>query len=243
MALATRKRRKRKERRERRTRTKRRTNTFKTLKTYSKKDYNSGDGFLTTVWGPMMWSYLHTMSFNYPNNPTKEDKKHYKEFIENLQYVLPCKFCRMNLANNLKEFPIKECHMASRDAFSRYVYDLHETVNKMLKKKSGLTFCEVRDRYENFRSRCTEDPTIFNFKRDMEAQGHKYNGNKYNGNKYNGNKYNENNKKEKGCTEPLYGKKSKCVIKIIPQEDKQATFQMDAKCIKEKNPLYSKPTQ
>ncbi len=200
--------------------TKRRTKSVivktKKQRTYSKKDYNSGDGFLTTVWGPMMWSYLHTMSFNYPTKPTPEDKKHYKEFVENLQYVLPCKFCRMNLANNLKEFPIKECHMASRDAFSRYIYDLHETVNKMLKKKSNLSFCEVRDRYENFRSRCTEDPTIFNFKKAKEEGEGKGKG------------------KEKGCTEPLYGKKSKCVIKIIPQEDKQATFQMDAKCIKEK---------
>jgi hypothetical protein len=188
----------------------------KKRRTYSKKDYNSGDGFLTTVWGPMMWSYLHTMSFNYPTNPTPEDKKHYKEFVENLQYVLPCKYCRMNLTNNLKEFPIKECHMVSRDAFSRYVYELHELVNKMLKKKSNLSFCEVRDRYENFRSRCTEDPTIFNFKKAKEERKKKDG--------------------EKGCTEPLYGKKSKCVIKIIPQEDKQATFQMDAKCIKEKGP-------
>jgi hypothetical protein len=38
--------------------------------------------------------------------------------------------------------------------------------------------------------------------------------------------------KEKGCTEPLYGKKAKCVINIVPQEDKSATFQMDKKCIK-----------
>ena len=30
-------------------------------------DYNSGDGMLTSVWGPGLWHYLHTMSFNYPN--------------------------------------------------------------------------------------------------------------------------------------------------------------------------------
>jgi hypothetical protein len=181
-------------------------------KTYSKKDYNSGDGFLTTVWGPMMWSYLHTMSFNYPVHPTKEDKKHYKEFVENLQYVLPCKYCRINLANNFKESPIQDCHMENRDTFSRYIFNLHETVNKMLKKPSNLTFCQVRDRYENFRSRCTEDPTVFKFLKEEPSE----------------------KEKEKGCTEPLYGKKSKCVIKIIPQEDKQATFQMDKKCIKVK---------
>ena len=34
-------------------------------KIYSNEDYNSGDGMLTTVWGPSMWHYLHTMSFNY----------------------------------------------------------------------------------------------------------------------------------------------------------------------------------
>ena len=63
--------------------TKRRAKTVlvktKKRRTYSKKDYNSGDGFLTTVWGPMMWSYLHTMSFNYTTKPTPEDKRHYKE--------------------------------------------------------------------------------------------------------------------------------------------------------------------
>ena len=31
---------------------------------FSKKDYSSGDGMLTTVWGPSLWHYLHIMSFN-----------------------------------------------------------------------------------------------------------------------------------------------------------------------------------
>ena len=186
-------------------------------KTYSKNDYASGDGFLTTVWGPMMWSYLHTMSFNYPVNPTADDKKHYRDFIISLQYVLPCKYCRMNLANNLKKNLIQPCHMENRDTFSRYVYDLHETVNKMLKKKVHLTYCEVRDRYENFRARCTQEtPTIFSFKKIQDdASGKK-------------------SEKENGCTVPLYGKKSKCIIKIVPQEEKQETFQMDKKCVKSK---------
>jgi len=187
-------------------------------KTYSKNDYASGDGFLTTVWGPMMWSYLHTMSFNYPVNPSADDKKHYRDFIISLQYVLPCKYCRMNLANNFKKNPIQPCHMESRNTFSRYIYDLHETVNKMLKKKVHLTYCEVRDRYENFRARCTQEtPTVFSFKQISDVATAK-----------------KTDKKEKGCTVPLYGKKSKCIIKIVPQEEKQETFQMDKKCVKSK---------
>ena len=34
----------------------------------------------------------------------------------------------------------------------------------MLNKKSNLTYCEVRENYEHFRSRCTEEkPQLFNY--------------------------------------------------------------------------------
>lgn len=181
----------------------------KTKKIYKKSDFNSGDGMLTSVWGPSMWHYLHTMSFNYPVNPTKEEKKHYKDFILSLQHVLPCKYCRINLKKNFKLLPLRNDDMKNRDTFSRYVYNLHETVNKLLKKKSGLKYCDVRERYEHFRSRCTLDKPKLIKKIHLNKT-----------------------KKEKGCTEPLYGKKSKCVIKIVPQEEKIKTFQMDKKCIK-----------
>jgi hypothetical protein len=39
---------------------------------------------------------------------------------------------------------------------------------------------------------------------------------------------------ENGCTEPLYGEKSKCILKIVPQEKKCESFQMDEKCIKKR---------
>jgi hypothetical protein len=41
-------------------------------------------------------------------------------------------------------------------------------------------------------------------------------------------------KKETGCTDPVYGKKSKCIIKIVPQEDKCKTMQVDRRCIKQR---------
>ena len=190
-------------------------------RTFKKKDYASGDGMLTTVWGPSMWHYLHTMSFNYPIQPTLEDKKHYRDFMLNLQYVLPCKYCRQNLKNNYKIFPVTMSVMASRDSFSRYVYKLHEMVNKLLKKKSGLSYCDVRERYEHFRSRCVEEkPKLFDIKALRKTQ--------------NKSLKKEKQTTEKGCTEPLYGKKSKCVIKIVPQEEKCKTMQIDKQCIKKR---------
>ena len=172
-------------------------NKRKRVKSYTRKNYNSGDGMLTSVWGPSLWHYLHVMSFNYPMKPTKQEKKHYKNFI-------------LNLRKNLKAHPLRQCDLKNRDTFSKWVYGLHEHVNKMLGKKSGLTFCEVRDRYENFRSRCTE--------KEIKKKIIKIN--------------KKTRKKEKGCTEPFYGKKSKCIIKIVPKDMKGDTFQMDKKCIK-----------
>ena len=188
------------------------SNKTKKHRVSSKKDFTSGDGMITKIWGPTLWHTLHTISFNYPINPTLEDKKHYKEFIINLQYVLPCKYCRMNLKTNFKQLPLTYKNMESRDSFSHYIYDLHELVNKMLNKKSGLTYCDVRERYEHFRSRCVDDKAkIFKFKKIKTRKN-----------------------KEKGCTEPLYGKKSKCIINIVPQEVRGESIHIDKKCIKSK---------
>ena len=107
-------------------------------KTYRKKDYHSGQGMLTSVWGPPMWLFLHTVSFNYPPHPTATDKKQYRRFIYNLRYILPCGHCRVNLKKNLKMMPLRMANLRNRDAFSRWVFKLHELVNTMLGKESGL---------------------------------------------------------------------------------------------------------
>ena len=186
-------------------------------KIFTKKHYNSGDGMLTTIWGPSLWHTLHTISFNYPVNPTKEDKQNYKNFILLLQHILPCGKCRNNLKKNLKNLPLKQSDLKDRESFSRYIFNLHELVNRMLGKNSGLTYCQIRERYEHFRSRCTEDIKEFKTK-DLKKAIRK-----------------TKKKKESGCTESLYGKKAKCLIRIVPQEEKAKTLVIDEKCIKKRN--------
>ena len=170
---------------------------------FVEEDYISSDGMLTSVWGPSLWHSLHTISFNYPVNPTKEDKKNYYNLIDNLQYTLPCGICRKNLKNNLKKVPITMKTMKSRHTFSLWLYNLHEEVNKMLGKKSNLTYEDVRNRYEMFRARCIKTKKT---KKVIKQ------------------------KKEKGCTNSLYGKKSKCIINIVPVTKKCKTFKIDSEC-------------
>lgn len=179
---------------------------------FTEEEYNSGDGMLTSVWGPSMWHFLHTMSFNYPIRPCCREKQNYYNFVMSLRNTLPCGKCRENLCKNFQKLPLKKSHMVSRATFSRYIYQLHELINDMLNKKSGLSFEEVRERYEHFRARCTKSrralkPRFMRMKRT---------------------------KAEKGCTEPLYGEKAKCVLHIVPQTEKCDTFQIHNKTVKKK---------
>lgn len=187
----------------------------KTVKViYSDKDYNSNDGMLTSVWGPSAWHLLHTMSFNYPVKPTCDQKRHYKNFILSLKYTLPCGKCRINLSKNFKKLPLTDKDLESRNNFSLYIYNLHELVNKMLGKESGLSYETVRERYEHFRARCTK--TIKEIKQLKKIDT------------------------DKGCVEPLYGEKSKCVLQIVPQTKKCSSFQIDNKCIKKRFTIKNK---
>ena len=186
---------------------------IKKNKTYKKQDFSCGDGMVTSVWGPPLWHFLHVISFNYPVHPTEKDKKYYRKFVLNLKHILPCRYCRDNLKKNLKELPLTNKDLKNRDAFSRWMFKLHELINTMLGKKSGLKFCDIRERYEHFRARCTKDKKFSKKKIKIAVKKTK-------------------KKKEKGCTEPLYGKKSKCIVKIVPNDKRSKSFQMDKKCIK-----------
>ena len=169
---------------------------------FTKDDYLSNDGMMTSVWGPSLWFFLHTMSFNFPVKPDLDTKKNYRNFIVSLQHILPCRTCRENLKKNFEKLPPTLDKFKNRETFSRYIYDLHETVNKMLGKKSNLSYEDVRDRFETFRAKC-----IVEKKKSCKKK-----------------------KSHKGCEQPFYGKKSKCVIKIIPHDKKEETFQMHQKC-------------
>lgn len=165
---------------------------------FDEKDYNSGNGMMTSVWGPAAWFLLHIISFNYPVHPTENDKRNYRNFILSFGKVLPCGKCRENFKLTLKRMPVTNDILASRNCFSRYIYRIHNDVNARLQKKAtNPTFCDVRDQYEVYRARCG--------KKEQKQQ-------------------------EKGCTEPLKGIKSKCLIRIVPKTVRAQTLGIHPSC-------------
>ena len=98
--------------------------------------------------------------------------------------------------------------MKNEKPFQHTLYNLHELINKMLKKKSGLSYDDVEERYRHFRARCgnKKRKKFFKFKKTI--------------------------KKHKGCTEPLHKVKSKGIIKIVQEKHQCESMKIDNKCTK-----------
>ena len=84
------------------------------------------------IWGPSGWLFMHSISFQYPENPTEEDKNNYRLFFESLKNTIPCPKCREHYSENLKKKPIK---LNSRDELIQWVIDIHNEVNEKNSKK------------------------------------------------------------------------------------------------------------
>ena len=181
------------------------------MSVFSNSDYNSSNGIQSAIFGPPTWFILHCTSFNYPINPTEMDKKHYTDFLMSFEYTLPCVYCRTNFKDNIKKAGFNPSVMKNRETFSRFIYKLHNVVNKMLGKNIKISYEEVRERYEHFRSRCSEKEKKEAIKQQQIEK-----------------------KKEVGCVDSLYGVKSKSIISIMPKESKKSNFNINPKCMAKK---------
>jgi len=116
---------------------------------------SSGNGFQTRIWG-FFWFVLHMISFNFPTHPTPEQKQQYLSFFASICHVLPCSACRRSTAKFYKsgDTALEPRVFESRETLSRWVWRLHNRVNKRLHKPPGPSYERVRRGYESFRAVC-----------------------------------------------------------------------------------------
>ena len=113
------------------------------------KDYNSTQGFPTTVWGPMLWSVMYMVALNFPVEPSAEDRGRYSRFFGSVGAVLPCEECRNEFMKVVRSLDPVEKYLDSRENVARWVYRLDTKINGGLE-----SFEKLRDQYEVFRARC-----------------------------------------------------------------------------------------
>ena len=105
----------------------------------------------TRFWGPPGWKLLHQIAYQYPENPTPEDKLNYGIFYSNLGNVLPCKYCRNSFTKYHNHLPVHG-FLESREKLTEWVYLIHNKVNGKLRRQglldtSNPSLKEVNEQY------------------------------------------------------------------------------------------------
>ena len=96
------------------------------------------------IWGPQAWTFLHTITFNYPEDPSKRDKQNYFNFFNSLKHVLPCEKCKKHYEENSTDL---RNSLDTREDLVKWLIDIHNDVNKKNDKKI-YTYSEVHNEYQ-----------------------------------------------------------------------------------------------
>ena len=81
------------------------------------------------VWGPHFWFIMESIANTYPDEPTRDEKKHAYNFFHELGYVLPCKKCRTHYSETLKLFSIRS-YLHNRNLLISWVDKIHTYINE-----------------------------------------------------------------------------------------------------------------
>ena len=106
-------------------------------------------------WGNSTWRYLHTLTFNYPINPTNEDKIKYLRYFNELSSFLPCDDCAKSYKLYMSYIPL---NMYVNDIYgiTYWLYIIHSIVNTKLSKHNS-NFDEIVKMYLSNKTNCNFD--------------------------------------------------------------------------------------
>ncbi|KAK2354327.1 FAD-linked sulfhydryl oxidase ERV1 [Trifolium repens] len=77
--------------------------------------------------GRSTWTFLHTLAAQYPDNPTRQQKKDVKELVQILSQMYPCKECADHFKEVLRSNPVQA---GSHAEFSQWLCHVHNVVNR-----------------------------------------------------------------------------------------------------------------
>ena len=83
------------------------------------------------VLGRSTWTLLHTLAAQFPEHPTKQQKKDAKTLIDVLTRIYPCGECAQHFQKLVREHPPV---VESGDEFARWMCEVHNVVNVRLHK-------------------------------------------------------------------------------------------------------------
>lgn len=130
---------------------------------------NLSNGLLTSIWGGNTWESLHCITFAYPDEPTEEDKQHYKTYFLILKYILPCCTCRKHYTEHTAvggKYEINDDVFESRNSLTLWLFNLHNCVDESLGMQYDITYDDLCKKYNSYVANCemTIDKKIIAYK-------------------------------------------------------------------------------
>ena len=105
---------------------------------------------MTSIWGPLGWMTLHSVSLLYPENPSEADKQIVKRFVDLLRDTITCPHCQSHFkiiyGNYVNSHP--EWRNSKFDLFL-FIARAHNTVNNRLSKPKPASVQECLDAYRS----------------------------------------------------------------------------------------------
>ena len=114
------------------------------------------------MWGPLGWMTLHSVSHNYPENPSLHEQQLVSQWLDLFRDTITCAHCRSHFSDMLHQVrTLYSGYLSSRREFILFVFRAHNTVNRRLDKPVYLTSDECEQVYRsNLASRSARDYRI-----------------------------------------------------------------------------------
>ena len=107
-------------------------------------------------WGPHLWKILHGLAESLGNQTVAflaTDEAHEVVFLlRDVDKIMPCALCRSHYNNWRRGHPLEEIDRlrgpSLREGVKRWLYDLHEDVNKRNNITSNIPYEQLTDIYK-----------------------------------------------------------------------------------------------
>lgn len=98
------------------------------------------------IWGPFAWTFLHYITLDHPNKPTKDDRDNLLNFFNIFQSIIPCQVCKKNFRRHLDEFPLTDEILLDNQKTINWLFKMHNRINDELGKRRYL-YDEFHNKY------------------------------------------------------------------------------------------------
>ena len=105
------------------------------------------NGYGKDYWGPRLWYLLHKISYNYPLNPSYEDKSFYLKYFSTIVRIIPCPYCANHLFTTIQNDRLHQ-NLENRQQLVEWFKNAHNKVNISNGKRIYTGF-EIDNLYEN----------------------------------------------------------------------------------------------